>query len=29
VRLAMESIAVILLVGYMGWTIQILWGGTR
>jgi succinate dehydrogenase / fumarate reductase membrane anchor subunit len=29
VRLAMEMISVILLVAYLGWTIQILWGGAR
>jgi len=27
VRLALESITVIVLVAYLGWTIQILWGG--
>jgi succinate dehydrogenase / fumarate reductase membrane anchor subunit len=26
VRLAFEAITVVVLVGYLGWTIQILWG---
>ena len=26
VRLALEALSVVLLVGYLGWTIQILWG---
>ncbi len=25
-RLAFEAITVVVLVGYLGWTIQILWG---
>ena len=27
VRLAFEAITVIVLIGYLGWTIQVLWGG--
>lgn len=27
VRLALQSVAVGLLIVYLGWTIQILWGG--
>ena len=26
VRLTLEAVCVIVLVGYLGWTIQILWG---
>ena len=26
IRLAFEAITVIVLIGYLGWTIQILWG---
>jgi len=26
VRLALESITVVVLIAYLGWTIQILWG---
>ena len=26
VRLAFETVTVIVLVGYLGWTLQILWG---
>ena len=26
VRLALETVSVVVLVGYLGWTIQILWG---
>jgi succinate dehydrogenase / fumarate reductase, membrane anchor subunit len=26
VRLALEAISVVALVGYLGWTMQILWG---
>ena len=29
VRLAFEAITVIVLIGYLGWTIQILWGASR
>jgi succinate dehydrogenase / fumarate reductase membrane anchor subunit len=29
VRLTMEMISVMLLVGYLGWTIQVLWGVAR
>ena len=29
VRLLLETICVVVLVGYLGWTIQILWGATR
>jgi succinate dehydrogenase / fumarate reductase membrane anchor subunit len=29
VRLAVEAATVVVLVGYLGWTIQILWGGAR
>ena len=25
-RLALEALAVVVLVGYLGWTLQILWG---
>jgi succinate dehydrogenase / fumarate reductase, membrane anchor subunit len=28
VRLTLEAVCVIVLVGYLGWTIQLLWGGT-
>ncbi len=28
-RLTLELLAVVLLIGYVGWTIQILWGGAR
>jgi succinate dehydrogenase / fumarate reductase membrane anchor subunit len=27
VRLTLEAACVIVLIGYLGWTIQILWGG--
>ncbi len=26
VRLTLEAVCVIVLVGYLGWTIQVLWG---
>ena len=26
VRLALEAVTVVVLVGYLGWTLQILWG---
>ena len=26
VRLVLETVSVVVLVGYLGWTIQILWG---
>ena len=26
VRLTLEAITVVVLVGYLGWTIQVLWG---
>ncbi len=26
-RLTFEAVTVIVLIGYLGWTIQILWGG--
>ena len=26
VRLTLEAVTVVVLVGYLGWTIQILWG---
>ena len=26
VRLAFEAVTVVVLVGYLGWTIQVLWG---
>jgi succinate dehydrogenase / fumarate reductase, membrane anchor subunit len=29
VRLLLETVAVLVLVGYLGWTIQILWGAAR
>ncbi len=29
VRLLLESVSVIVLVGYLGWTIQLLWGVVR
>jgi len=28
-RLALEAVTVVALVGYLGWTIQILWGAPR
>jgi succinate dehydrogenase / fumarate reductase membrane anchor subunit len=27
VRLLLETVTVVVLVGYLGWTIQLLWGG--
>lgn len=27
VRLALQSIVIVTLIGYLGWTIAILWGG--
>jgi succinate dehydrogenase hydrophobic anchor subunit len=27
VRLTLECVAVAVLVGYLGWTIAVLWGG--
>ena len=29
VRLTMQAITVIVLIAYLGWTIQILWGAPR
>jgi succinate dehydrogenase / fumarate reductase membrane anchor subunit len=29
VRLLLETVGVLVLVGYLGWTIQILWGAAR
>ena len=26
-RLTLEAVTVVVLVGYLGWTIQVLWGG--
>jgi succinate dehydrogenase / fumarate reductase membrane anchor subunit len=26
-RLALEGLVVVVLVGYLGWTIAVLWGG--
>jgi succinate dehydrogenase hydrophobic anchor subunit len=26
VRLTFEVVVIILLIGYVGWTIQVLWG---
>jgi succinate dehydrogenase hydrophobic anchor subunit len=26
-RLLLETVIVVLLVAYLGWTLQILWGG--
>ena len=28
VRLGLETVSAVVLIGYLGWTIQILWGGT-
>ena len=27
VRLTFEVVVIVLLIGYIGWTIQVLWGG--
>ncbi|MEO8675573.1 MAG: succinate dehydrogenase, hydrophobic membrane anchor protein [Casimicrobiaceae bacterium] len=27
VRLALQFVSVVVLLGYLGWTLQILWGG--
>jgi succinate dehydrogenase / fumarate reductase membrane anchor subunit len=27
VRLTLETVSALVLIGYLGWTIQILWGG--
>ena len=28
-RLTVQAVTVALLIGYLGWTIQILWGGAK
>jgi hypothetical protein len=27
VRLTFQVVVVVLLIGYVGWTVQLLWGG--
>ena len=29
IRLALQVVTIALLIAYLGWTIQILWGGVR